>query len=261
MEGHAIDMHSHKLYTHTESPIDDVANLLQLTGRQAKQAVSKTSHKTALVYLLELFRGYGWNVSLTYRGAGGALLLSYPKSLRSVALIVKFNTGASPLTYEEAHKELADFENNLSPQYKCYQFAIVSLNGIAPAAESLEKFNLLLQDWSYVDDLIKNYRTVTIKEPPIQLFAHNKQTYKKVRSLMKSTRAIAVVQATGTGKSFLIARLLQDFAGEKRLVMAPSIYVIDQVKEHIGDEASVEYMTYARSMNLSQSEIAPLVQN
>ena len=206
--------HSRELYTHKEAPVNDVANLLQLTSEQAKQAVSKASPKTALVYLLELFRGNGWNVSLTYRQAGGALLLSYPKTPQSIVLIVKFISGASPLSYEEAHKELIDFENNLSPQYKCSQFAIISLNGIAPAAESLEKFNLLLQDWSYVDELIKNYHAIKTTEPRIQLFAHNKQTYKKVRNLMKSTRSIAIVQATGTGKSFLIARLLQDFAGE-----------------------------------------------
>ncbi|MEP7170031.1 MAG: Helicase associated domain protein, partial [Bacteroidota bacterium] len=106
---------------------------------------------------------------------------------------------------------------------------------------------------------IEHYSTDKIEEPRIQLFAHNKQTYKKVRKLMATAYSIAVVQATGTGKSFLISKLLQDFTGTKRLVMAPSFYVIEQIKEHIRWEADkIEFMTYARSMYLSQSEIAAM---
>jgi superfamily II DNA or RNA helicase len=238
---------------------DEVKDLIGLDSKAAMEAVRGLSEETALNYLCELFRGNGWVVSFTDTTGRSALLLSEPKNPHSVLLIVKFLIREQELIYEEARDELIDFENNLSARYGCSQFAIIALNGISAKAEKLEKFNLLLQDWDYVDDLIKNYSTTKIQEPRIQLFAHNKQTYKKACKMMKSFKSIAVIQATGTGKSFLIAKLLQDFTGDKRLVMAPSLYVIGQVREHIRwDTGNIEYMTYARSMNLSQSEIASL---
>ena len=240
-------------------PAHEVNDLIKLDSNAAKKALRGLSEEIALSYLSELYKGNGWVVSFTDITKHTALLLSDPKNPNSILLIVKFLIREHELTYDEAREALIDFENNLSAKYGCSQFAIISLNGIAPKAEKLEQFNLLLQDWAYVDDLIANYSTTKIQEPQIQLFAHNKQTYKKVCNMMNSVKSIAVVQATGTGKSFLIAKLLQDFTGEKRLVMAPSLYIIEQVKEHIRwDAGNIEYMTYARSMNLSQNEIASI---
>ena len=215
---------------------------------------------TALHQLSELFRGNGWIVSPTDGGTDRAILLSHPKSPQTAVLMVKLVLQSHPLTYTEALRELKHFENHLAPHYKCSQFAIIAPGGIERKAEKLERFNLLLQDEGYLQELEKHYSPSKIKEPRVQLFAHNKQTYKKVSRLLNNgVLSVAVVQATGTGKSFLIAKLLQDFSEEKRLVMAPSIYIIDQLKEHIRWEAgSIEFMTYARSMNLSQSEINAL---
>ena len=242
----------------TTTLTSNVPTLLQLPANKVREALANETYDTALHYLVELFRGNGWIVSLT-EGAGKALLLSEPGQPHLVLLVVKLVTQQYPLTYAQAREALSDFEERLAPACKCTQFAIVTLHGIHPKAERLEQFNLLLQDWTYVEELVANYRTKKIKEPRIQLFAHNKQTYKKVGKLMQHTTSVAVVQATGTGKSFLIAKLLQDFAGKRRLVMAPSLFIINQVKEHIRwDAGNIEFMTYARSMNLSQSEIALL---
>ena len=124
---------------------------------------------------------------------------------------------------------------------------------------------MLLEDWTYIEELIHHYSKDNKREPRIQLFAHNKRTYKKVCRMMNQNKGIAVVQATGTGKSYLIARLLQDFEGKRRLVMAPSYYIIEQIKEHIrwetdlpGEVSKIEFMTYARSMNLTAAEINAL---
>lgn len=239
--------------------IPPVAKSLKLDCMTARQTLGNISEEAALQYLSDLFKGNGWIVSLTEAGCRPAILLSDPSHPDTILLIVKFIKQSHKLTYQEARDELIDFENNLSQKYQCSQFAIIALNGVSSLAESLERFNLLLHDWEYISELIRNYSSTNLQEPRIQLFAHNKQTYKKVLRMMKSCTSIAVVQATGTGKSFLIAKLLQDFTGERRLVMAPSIYVLDQVKEHIRWEADkIECMTYARSMNLSQSEIAVL---
>lgn len=243
----------------TIAPPDEVKRLLKMSSSVARKTLEACSRDTALRYIVELFHGNGWIVVVTRHTGSDTLLLSDPKNAQAIVLMVKLALHDGELTYHEAREELLDFENNLSPKYGCSQFAIIAMNGVSHKAERLERFNLLLQDWSYIDELIANYSTAKIREPRIQLFAHNKQTYKKVRGMMASCKSIAVVQATGTGKSFLIAKLLQDFSGQRRLVMAPSLYVIEQVKEHIRwDAGSIEFMTYARSMNLSRDDIAAL---
>ncbi len=237
----------------------EVSRLLALRGDAAKKALNTTTSEIAIAYLSALFKGNGWAVAFAEPQKRNTLLLADTKNPAVILLMVKLILNKEELAYEEAREELIEFENNLSPLYGCSQFAIIAVNGVTAKAEKLEQYNLLMQDWSYVDELIEHYNPDKIQQPRIQLFAHNKQTYKKVCRLMDSTQTVAVVQATGTGKSFLIAKLMQDFTGERRLVMAPSLYIIEQVKEHIRwDAGRIEFMTYARSMNLSRSEIAAL---
>ncbi|MFI5219590.1 MAG: Helicase associated domain protein [Bacteroidia bacterium] len=236
----------------------EVKHLLNLHSNTVKEKLLTTHKASGAEYIAELFRGNGWTVSI-YGDKRKALLLSDPANPEIILLIVRLIINEKELKYSEAREELILFENLLTPVHGCSQFCLIALNGYESKAEKLENFNLLLQDWSYADELIAHYSKEKIKEPRIQLFAHNKQTYKKVRKMMQQHKSVAVVQATGTGKSYLISKLLQDFTGEKRLVMAPSLYVIEQVKKHIQwDKDKIEFMTYAKCMNLSQSEIAVL---
>jgi superfamily II DNA or RNA helicase len=236
----------------------EVNYLLQLHSNSIKDKLVTTHKATGDEYIAELFRGNGWIVSI-YGDNKKALLLSDPAHPEIILLIVRLIINEKELTYSEAREELILFENLLSPFHGCSQFCLIALNGYESKAEKLENFNMLLQDWSYAEELAAHYSKGKIKEPRIQLFAHNKQTYKKVRKMMQQHKSVAVVQATGTGKSYLISKLLQDFTGEKRLVMAPSWYVIEQIKEHIQwDKDKIDFMTYAKCMNLSPGEIENL---
>ncbi len=257
---------AHSAVPSTTTLHEEVRRLLRLKSSNVKKELENAGEEVAITYLSELFKGNGWTVAF-HTGARNhkSLLLSDPHQPDTIILIIKFILKSKALTYDEARHELIDFENNIGPVYNCSQFCLLSVHGFEEKAERLEKYNLLLQDWSSMEELINHYSKDKVQEPRIQLFAHNKQTYKKVRKMMTHAKGVAVVQATGTGKSYLIARLLQDFAGEKRLVMAPSYYIIDQIKEHIrwetdlpGDANKIEFMTYARSMNLTVAEINDL---
>ncbi len=239
---------------------EQVSRLLRLKSTNSRQAIASSDNVVATAYIAELFKGNGWTVAFHEGGRQRAILLSEPRQPDTVLLIVKCMVCAKELSYEQVKQELMDFENNIGPSYGCSQFCLIAPNGYEAKTEKLQDFNLLLQEWDSVEELIHHYSKDNIREPRIQLFAHNKQTYYKVRKMMDRATGVAVVQATGTGKSYLIARLLQDFTGEKRLVMAPSYYIIDQIREHIRWETgmqadSIEYMTYARSMNLTAAEI------
>ena len=68
-----------------------------------------------------------------------------------------------------------------------------------------------MEGWEYVVKLIENYYPDAKSTPDIELFAHNKLTYNKIIENWKTSDKVAAVQATGTGKSFLIIKTLAHF--------------------------------------------------
>ena len=66
------------------------------------------------------------------------------------------------------------------------------------------------------------------------LYPHNETAYRAVTRGFKQHRIGAVVQATGTGKSYLLARYIADHAKEKILVFAPNITILDEIRKAVG---------------------------
>ena len=64
----------------------------------------------------------------------------------------------------------------------------------------------------------------------------------------KQHRIGAVVQATGTGKSYLLARYIADHAKEKILVFAPNITILDEIRKAVG--FSIPQVTYRTFQSL-----------
>jgi superfamily II DNA or RNA helicase len=209
------------------------------------------SKATFLPILVKLYEGNGWIVSQNQlKGAEHAdILLSYPSNPTQVALIINISFLEKPLSFLETRTILKELESLKSGIYSCNQFAIISIAGFDEKCNRLKEHNLLLQDEEHIKSLIRKYSETKRKEPEIQLFAHNQNTYEKVTKLFKRNKRVAVVQATGTGKTYLIAKLLSDYKGSARLVMAPSHYIIEQIKNHIRWESeNIIFMTYDHSM-------------
>ena len=77
------------------------------------------------------------------------------------------------------------------------------------------------------------------------LYPHNQKAYEAVKAhYAEGNRKACVVHATGTGKSYIIGALAEDY--ERVLVVAPNDYVLDQVRRNAGDE--ITYVTYAKQM-------------
>jgi len=95
-------------------------------------------------------------------------------------------------------------------------------------------------------------------EPQIELFAHNRTTYEQINELWEEADHVAVVQATGTGKSFLIAKVLTDFLSERKIILTPSNYILEQQKAKVPWASATDYVTYAKLGRMSTEEIAVL---
>lgn len=62
----------------------------------------------------------------------------------------------------------------------------------------------------------------------VDLLEHNQKAYEKIREALASgARKLAISHATGTGKSYLIGKLFEDYNDEKKLVLVPAAYIRD----------------------------------
>lgn len=89
----------------------------------------------------------------------------------------------------------------------------------------------------------------------LNLYEHNKESYENIKKLWKETSRVAIVQATGTGKSFVISRVLEDYSNKSRLVLAPTNHIIKHLKDiDVYSESSV-YMTYSKLSSIAKGDM------
>ena len=95
----------------------------------------------------------------------------------------------------------------------------------------------------------------------VDLLKHNQEAYEKVqKAISEGKKKIAISHATGTGKSYLIAKLFEDYNNDKKLVLVPSTYTSDQIqvlfeKYHI---QNVDIMRYQKLIKMSNEDIAAM---
>ena len=77
------------------------------------------------------------------------------------------------------------------------------------------------------------------------LLPHNNEAYLKVIEHFKDNNRAAVVHATGTGKSYIIASVADKFPG-KVIVLAPNYFVLDETRKLSSDR--IEFRTFASLM-------------
>ena len=92
----------------------------------------------------------------------------------------------------------------------------------------------------------------------VDLLKHNQEAYEKVREAIENgKKKIAVSHATGTGKSYLITKLFEDFNNDKKLVLVPSTYISDQIQTLFEkyNIQNVDIMRYQKLIKMSDEDI------
>ena len=97
----------------------------------------------------------------------------------------------------------------------------------------------------------------------IKLFEHNRIAYEAAVSMLAETGKAAVIHPTGTGKSFIAFKLCEDNPGKTVLWLSPSEYIFKTQLEALKKASgyvpeNIKFYTYAKLMNLSESEIMDL---
>ena len=202
-----------------------------------------------------LYKGNGWLVRIngSRSDAGADLLLFHPETPDRVSFIIQAKNHKTPLTVDDTRIELIKFEEQAQPIHQSNQYKLISLNGFVENALKLEQFGMGLYNWDEIVKLINNYNEKATY-PSLELTAHNSFTHKKINKLFESSNRVAVIQATGTGKSYLIGQSLIDHINKNSLVLAPSIHILTQQKKLLPWLPNVTYMTYAKAANVSTDE-------
>lgn len=97
----------------------------------------------------------------------------------------------------------------------------------------------------------------------IQLREHNKIAYEKVSKMLNEGDRTAVVHPTGTGKSFIALKLIEENQDKKVLYLAPSNPILHQIKENILASEKKMFrnltrMNYQKLAAMTDDEIAEL---
>ena len=98
----------------------------------------------------------------------------------------------------------------------------------------------------------------------VQLFAHNRQAYDAVRAMLSQNTKAAVIHPTGTGKSFIAFKWIEEHVGERFVWLSPGEYIYHTQIENVTRTApdfpveSITFLTYARLLMMTDEEIEAL---
>lgn len=91
---------------------------------------------------------------------------------------------------------------------------------------------------------------------------HNRETIEKILEFYKTERKCCAVQATGTGKTFLILRLLEIFndEGKTAVIFAPNREIIRQTKKRMKKFSldNATFYTYQKLARMTKEEISAI---
>jgi superfamily II DNA or RNA helicase len=246
--------------------LEYIQQLIKIDDRQKIQSyldnLSETiKGKVFEHFIADLYKGNGWLAEIkgSRNDKGADILIRHPSEPTKVKFIIQAKNHKSKITKKDTLSELNQFKEEASKSYNCNQYRLVSLNGYVQDAYLFEKYNLRLESWEHLDRLIDNYNKNKQEAPEIGLHSHNKVTYQNIIDLWKTSKRVAVIQATGTGKSYLIFKAISDFIGKKKILITPSKVIHNQFKENpdygwLIDE-SVNAFLYQNRDNFSDNNI------
>jgi len=155
-------------------------------------------------------------------------------------------------------KYLSYIFNNKTPSFDMLKEKLLEIESHPNTTKSTIIFNEnSAHDLSFIESFstsfvdkkdIEELEGLMIKIPNykhIQLQAHNSIAFKKYKKDTSDKKAI--VHATGTGKSYLIAKVAQHNYPKKIGIISSSTFILSQQEKIIGDLDNIKYMTYHKS--------------
>lgn len=97
--------------------------------------------------------------------------------------------------------------------------------------------------------------------PYIQLYPHNQTALEHLDAALEEAPGAAVIQPTGTGKSFVALAFIENHPDARFLYLSPSTYIFTQLHRHAGESGILRHtamLTYQKLCFTEDEEVAPL---
>lgn len=94
----------------------------------------------------------------------------------------------------------------------------------------------------------------------VKLLPHNQETFDKIMKLFEIYSRVCAIQATGTGKSYLMCRLLEEFEDLHAIIFSPNDEIIEQTEILLRDcdLKNAECITYQKLLYMKDEDISNL---
>lgn len=157
-------------------------------------------------------------------------------------------------------KKAMKFLHKVGKTLNCNRFHIITK--VLPddsMVKDMAYLNVKVNDYQYIENLKKSI----IERKHIELLPHNEFTLKEAENLLKKHRKAAIVQATGTGKSFIIGNFLINKTYGKKVVLTPSKHIVTQIKKYFGEmlDDDISFLTYRKVALMTDDELESLSMN
>lgn len=95
----------------------------------------------------------------------------------------------------------------------------------------------------------------------VKLYEHNLEAFQEINKMLVSgIKRIAAPRATGSGKTYLMGALAEQFNDDKKLVLEPTRPLLDSIKEKFDEFGIVntDFITYQKLIRMSDEDIAAM---
>ncbi len=95
----------------------------------------------------------------------------------------------------------------------------------------------------------------------VKLYDHNAEAFQEINKMIESgTKKIAVLRATGSGKTYLMGTLAEKYNDDMKLVLEPTRPLLNSIKEKFDEFgiANTDFMTYQKLIRMSDENIAAM---
>lgn len=193
--------------------------------------------------MMQMYNEKGY---IVYEQQGCVLIFEDESSDRPM-LIATIKQSQHPLSFDEVVEIYLELKKTFDRKEEIEQdYLIIATSGFEEEARMLEEFHLRLEE---------SIEKCTTQE----LLPHNQLAYRSVMHAWKGNKKVAIVRATGTGKTLVATRCVQTLSPGHLLILAPSNLILEQFRKTMIETGSrVTYMTYAKLLYLTKEEIGEL---
>lgn len=226
-------------------------NFFLIKEKLAEIDCSVDKGKTAEIYLAILLTCNGWVCDIVGKpGDGGTdLIIRDPRKMDEIQYCIQVRNQKKMLSNDDVVAIINKFKSQSSETYNCKRLKIISINGYTQNIKNYTKYNVSLEKFDFIEELIEAITLDNNLTPKIALFPHNQCALEKILESIKVYNKIALVMPTGTGKGIVVTALInQYFFGKNILILSSSKEGINQFKlnKFSWNTSNVEFMTYQK---------------